>query len=72
MQVELQDGFLLWGLRVIIPPELRDVIVQELHQTYPGMARMKALAQQYAWWLNLDAVLEAKVRSCATSQLYCN
>ena len=47
-------------------------MVQELHETHPGMARMKALARQYVWWPNLDAELEAKVKSCTVCQVHRN
>ena len=60
------------GSRVVISPSLRKKIVQELHETHPGMTRMKALARQYVWWPKLDAELEAKVRSCMMCQLQRN
>ena len=43
-ELSLQDGCVLWGSRVIIPPSLRERIVQELHETHRGMARMKTSA----------------------------
>ena len=71
-ELSLHDGCVLWGTRVVIPPSLRDVIMQELHETHPGMAWMEALARQYVWWPNLDAELEAKVKSCSVCQLHRN
>ncbi len=40
----VEDNCLMWGVRVIVPQKLREQVLQELHQSHPGMARMKALA----------------------------
>ena len=37
-------------------------MVEELHETHPGICRMKALARSYVWWPKMDADLEQKVR----------
>ena len=53
---------------VIVPPPGRDRVIQELHETHPGIARMRSLARSYVWWPNMDADLEAKVRTCTEFQ----
>ena len=62
------DGCVLWGARVVVPPPGKEQVVQELHETHPGSARMKGLARSYVWWPGMDADLEAKVRACAECQ----
>ena len=62
------DGCVLWGARVVVPPPGRQQVVQELHKTHPGIARMKGFARNYVWWPSMDADLEAKVRACAECQ----
>ena len=42
-----RHGCLLWGTRVIVPPSLQEKVLQELHDTHPGISRMKALARSY-------------------------
>ena len=37
-------------------------MVEELHETHPGICRMKASARSYVWWPKMDADLEQKVR----------
>ena len=34
---------ILWGLRVIVPEQLRNKVLKELHQNHPGISRMKSL-----------------------------
>ena len=43
-ELSVLDGCILWGARVIVPPPGRDRVIQELHETHPGIARMKSLA----------------------------
>ena len=62
------DGCVLLGNRVIIPPQGRNAVVVELHETHPGASRMKSLARSYIWWPGMDAEIEKFVKSCITCQ----
>ena len=48
-----EDGVLLWGTRVIVPPKLRRAVLGELHDAHPGSTRCKQLARSYVWWPGL-------------------
>ena len=67
-ELSVQDGCLLWGNRVVVPPKERARVVEELHETHPGICRMKALARSYVWWPKMDADLEQKVHRCSPCQ----
>lgn len=45
LELSSQDGCILWGNRVVIIPQGRLQILQELHEGHPGVSRMKALSQ---------------------------
>ena len=47
----------------------REFIVNELHETHPGISRMKALARSYVRWPNMDNKLENKVKHCGQCQV---
>ena len=66
-ELSIQDGCLLWGRRVVVP-QVREEVMRELHETHPGIARMKSLAHQYVWWQRIDADLEHKVKMCKACQ----
>ena len=67
-ELSTQQGCILWGAQVIVPPSLQENVLQELHDTHLGISRMKALARSYVWWPNIDSHIERTVSSCSTCQ----
>jgi len=63
-ELSIEQGCLIQGLRVIIPPNLREPILKELHWSHPGVARMKSMAWSHGWWPRLDADLERITHAC--------
>ena len=64
----IENGCLLWGMRVVIPKSLQDSLLRSLHETHPGITRMKALARSYFWWTGLDKDVENLGKSCTSCQ----
>ena len=69
-ELSVQQGVLFWGARVIIPPKGRDALLRELHDTHPGLVKMKALARSYLWWPGLDIEIERHVKDCNACQIH--
>ena len=67
-ELSLLDGCILWGTRVVVPPPGRKQVLQELHETHPGISRMKSLARCYIWWPKMDADIEDLVHGCNSCQ----
>ena len=63
-ELSTQNGCILWGSRVVVPPKLRNSLLHELHAGHAGSSRMKELARSYIWWPDLDADLEHISNSC--------
>ena len=53
----------------VIPPQLHDKVLEELHVAHLGVCQMKALARCYVWWPNMDKEIEFKVKQCETCQM---
>ncbi|XP_056434905.1 LOW QUALITY PROTEIN: uncharacterized protein K02A2.6-like, partial [Gadus chalcogrammus] len=64
----IQQGCLMWGMRVIVPPKLRPRVLKELHSAHPGVVRMKNLARSYVWWPGIDSQIELHAKSCPPCQ----
>ena len=63
-ELSIEQGVLMWGLRVVIPFKLRKKILDALHETHSGIVRMKSLARQHVWWPHIDEEVEAIAKSC--------
>ncbi len=67
-ELTIENQCVLWGIRVIVPEKLRSRVLDELHQSHVGIARMKALAPSYVWWPKLDEDIENLIKSCSKCQ----
>ena len=67
-EISVEDGCLLWGTRVIIPPKGREKVLVVLHEAHPGITRTKSLARSYVWWPGLDHDIETLVKNCGKCQ----
>ena len=67
-ELSVHDGCILWGNRVVVPPAGRAKVVDELHESHPGVSRMKSLARSFVWWPLMDQDLENKVKCCSSCQ----
>ena len=36
-ELRIEDGCILWGVRVVVPPQLQAQVVEEIHEGHPGM-----------------------------------
>ncbi|XP_056138804.1 uncharacterized protein K02A2.6-like [Lampris incognitus] len=64
----IQQGCLMWGTRVVVPPKLRPRVLNELHTAHPGVVRMKSLARSYVWWPGIDSQIKLQAKSCHSCQ----
>ena len=68
LELSTHNGCILWGIRVVIPPQARSTVLAELHGGHPGITRMKTLARHLVWWPNLDQAIEDVVKQCEDCQ----
>uniref|UniRef100_A0A1X7VL64 Integrase zinc-binding domain-containing protein n=1 Tax=Amphimedon queenslandica TaxID=400682 RepID=A0A1X7VL64_AMPQE len=63
-EVTIEAASLLWGTKVVISETCRDRILTSLHESHPGIVRMKSQTRSYVWWPGLDKDIEKLVKSC--------
>ncbi|KAJ1207800.1 hypothetical protein NDU88_003190 [Pleurodeles waltl] len=64
-ELSVEDGFLLRGLRLVVPVVLREKIIGLGHDGHQGMSRTKARIRLDYWWPGVDLMVERVVRECA-------
>ena len=53
---------------MIVPTAATKCVVDLIHESHPGIVRMKCFARKYVWWPKLDSDLESRVRNCQACQ----
>ena len=71
-ELTIEDGVMLWRLRVLVPQQLRNKVLKELHQNHPGISRMKSLSRIHIWFPNIDHEIENIVKSCQSCEKVSN
>lgn len=69
LMLSAEDGCLFYDKSIIIPNKLQVKVLDLLHSTHIGIVRMKLLAKNYVWWLNINEDIENYAKSCETCQL---
>eukprot|EP00731_Ephydatia_muelleri_P035355 Em0116g7a len=62
------DVLTLLDLLSTIPITGRQQVLAELHESHPGINKMKGLARGYVWWPSMDKEIEDVVKQCDTCQ----
>ena len=68
VQLTMQGGCILCGLKVVIPTSLRERVLEEIHTGYTGIVEMKSVAKMHVWWPQIDSDIEETVSGCAQCQ----
>ena len=68
LELSVEGDCLLWGCRVVVPKAGRAKVLEMLHDSHPGITRMKAIARSTVWWPGIDNALQDKVKTCQACQ----
>lgn len=55
------DGVIMSGSRIVIPPSLRQTMLEGLHAAHQGVPAMKSRSQDSVWWPNITVDI-SKIR----------
>ena len=65
-EITIQNGLLMRGSRIIIPPRLHSNILETLHTGHFGISKCREKARNSVWWPNLSKRLADVVENCTT------
>ncbi|XP_074031842.1 retrovirus-related Pol polyprotein from transposon 297 [Leptinotarsa decemlineata] len=71
-ELSVECDCLTWGNRVVIPESLRGALLEILHESHPGIVRMKLRARSDFWWPNIHDHIEQFVNQCQACQILSN
>ena len=63
-ELSIDNGLLLKGTRVCIPPELLKKTLADLHGAHQGVDRMQAQAREAVYWPGIDSDISDYVSQC--------
>lgn len=67
-ELSVDKGCLCWGLKVVIPPQMRTEILHLFHEQHLGIVRSKMLLRSYCWWPSMCEELEKFISNCNVCQ----
>lgn len=64
LELSIDKNCLFWGLRAVIPSNMRPLILRELHASHLGIVKIRMFARSYVWWPEIDKDIEFTVNNC--------
>ena len=62
----IEDGLVLWGEALIIPPAERERVLHQLRQFHQGITKSQLLARGSFFWSSINKAIEEVVCQCET------
>jgi len=63
-EFSVENGMLMRGSRIVIPPPLRKEMLARIHTGHQGIVRCRERARQSVWWPGMSRELEELVKNC--------
>ena len=68
-ELSVVDGVLMYGLRAVIPPKLRDEVCAHLHSAHQGVSQMNNRASDCVFWPGITSDILAARNRCSTCDI---
>lgn len=63
------EGLLLYRNRIVVPKQIREEILDSIHQGHLGLNKCRARAQATVWWPEITKDIKRKVETCEFCQI---
>ena len=71
-ELSVCDGYVMWGTHIVVPQAGHKRVLEQLHDSHPGVSRMKSLARSFVWWPQMDDDITNRVKLCNQCQQSCH
>jgi hypothetical protein len=65
-QLSVIDGVLAYGDRIVIPPSMRESILEVLHESHQGITKCRENANNAVWWPGIGTDIRQMIERCIT------
>ena len=62
----IEDGLVLHGEALVVPPSERERVLQQLHQFHQGITKAQLLVCRCIFWPGINKAIEGVVHQCET------
>ena len=70
--LSVTDGIVYKGMRIVIPPSLRNHMLKLIHESHLGIVKCKHRAREVMYWPAMNTAIEEEVRNCSKCAMYPN
>ena len=63
-ELSVENGLLMRGCRIVIPPSLRKEMLARIHTGHQGIVKCRERGRQSVWWPGMSRELEELVKNC--------
>ena len=67
----VEDGIILCGEALVIPPSERDKVLQSIHEGHQEISKCQYHAHQCIYWPGINRDIKHAIEACATCQCHC-
>ncbi len=66
-QLSVADGVIYKGLRIVIPPSLREQMLKLSHESHQGIVKCKQRAREVIYWTGMNSDIEANIQTAVNA-----
>ena len=64
----VEDGIILWGEAILIPPTERGEILQQIHEGHQGITKSQLCIRNCVYWPGINKDIQCMIKACETCQ----
>ena len=67
-ELSVEEGLIMRGERIVVPPEIRSKVVKVAHESHLGAVKTKQLIKETMWFPKIDEHVKLEIQDCLPCQ----